>query len=573
VEDFNPQFKRLGEILIHQGKVSEKQLNSALEEQKSSKSKLGEILINNGFLTEDELIGIYSLQLGYPQIKEEELFQADQAVVKLIPEDFARQTMVLALRKTNRSIIVAMEDPEDLAGIDALKRLTGLTPDVHVTGTSALKRAMDEIYARIKQSGEVEEVIEGITVISGDEDNWEEVDLSPDKVSAEDAPIVRLVNMILQEAISERATDIHIEPQKSKVVVRIRIDGVLQVIMTPPNSSLSGLVTRIKILSRLNIAERRLPQDGRFTIKATNHEIDVRVSILPTVFGEKIVLRLLDKTGFDFTLSTLGFDEDMYAVFRRVIKQPYGMIVVSGPTGSGKSTSLYASLKDIKNVGSNIITVEDPVEYQLDGISQVQVHEGIGLTFGTSLRSILRQDPDILLIGEIRDEETADISVKFSLTGHLVFSTVHANDAASTITRLLDIGVKPFLVGSCLNLVMAQRLVRRICPHCKEDYVPDAESLKRIGLDPARLDGGKLWRGKGCNKCRQTGYHGRTGIFEIILMTRTIRGLVFDNENEDAIRQRAMEEGMVSLRESGLRKVILGKTTVAEVTRSTVEEF
>jgi len=573
VEDFNPQFKRLGEILIHQGKVSEKQLNSALEEQKSSKSKLGEILINNGFLTEDELIGIYSLQLGYPQIKEEELFQADQAVVKLIPEDFARQTMVLALRKTNRSIIVAMEDPEDLAGIDALKRLTGLTPDVHVTGTSALKRAMDEIYARIKQSGEVEEVIEGITVISGDEDNWEEVDLSPDKVSAEDAPIVRLVNMILQEAISERATDIHIEPQKSKVVVRIRIDGVLQVIMTPPNSSLSGLVTRIKILSRLNIAERRLPQDGRFTIKATNHEIDVRVSILPTVFGEKIVLRLLDKTGFDFTLSTLGFDEDMYAVFRRVIKQPYGMIVVSGPTGSGKSTSLYASLKDIKNVGSNIITVEDPVEYQLDGISQVQVHEGIGLTFGTSLRSILRQDPDILLIGEIRDEETADISVKFSLTGHLVFSTVHANDAASTITRLLDIGVKPFLVGSCLNLVMAQRLVRRICPHCKEDYVPDAESLKRIGLDPARLDGGKLWRGKGCNKCRQTGYHGRTGIFEIILMTRTIRGLVFDNENEDAIRQRALEEGMVSLRESGLRKVILGKTTVAEVTRSTVEEF
>ncbi|NQU27694.1 MAG: Flp pilus assembly complex ATPase component TadA [Candidatus Marinimicrobia bacterium] len=573
MEDFNPQFKRLGEILIHQGKVSEKQLNSALEEQKSSKSKLGEILINNGFLTEDELIGIYSLQLGYPQIKEEELFQADQAVVKLIPEDFARQTMVLALRKTNRSIIVAMEDPEDLAGIDALKRLTGLTPDVHVTGTSALKRAMDEIYARIKQSGEVEEVIEGITVISGDEDNWEEVDLSPDKVSAEDAPIVRLVNMILQEAISERATDIHIEPQKSKVVVRIRIDGVLQVIMTPPNSSLSGLVTRIKILSRLNIAERRLPQDGRFTIKATNHEIDVRVSILPTVFGEKIVLRLLDKTGFDFTLSTLGFDEDMYAVFRRVIKQPYGMIVVSGPTGSGKSTSLYASLKDIKNVGSNIITVEDPVEYQLDGISQVQVHEGIGLTFGTSLRSILRQDPDILLIGEIRDEETADISVKFSLTGHLVFSTVHANDAASTITRLLDIGVKPFLVGSCLNLVMAQRLVRRICPHCKEDYVPDAESLKRIGLDPARLDGGKLWRGKGCNKCRQTGYHGRTGIFEIILMTRTIRGLVFDNENEDAIRQRALEEGMVSLRESGLRKVILGKTTVAEVTRSTVEEF
>ncbi len=571
--EFNPQFQRIGEILVHEGIVDQSQLDRCLDEQKTSKQKLGEVLIKNGFISEDDLVRVYSMQLGYSQVDEDELFQAEPEAVKLVPEDFARQNMVMVIKKTDSSIKVAMEDPEDLAGIDALKRLTNLTPEVFVAGNNALKRAMDELYGKIKQSGEVQEVFEGITVITGDEDNQEEVDLSPDKVSSEDAPIVRLVNMILQEAIKERATDVHIEPQQKQVMIRIRIDGVLQIIMTPPISSLSGLVTRVKILSKLNIAERRLPQDGRFSIKTASRDIDVRVSILPTVFGEKIVMRLLDKSGFEFTLGTLGFDDDMYSIFRRVIKQPYGMVVVSGPTGSGKSTSLYASLKDIKNVGSNITTVEDPVEYQLGGINQIQVHEAIGLTFGASLRSILRQDPDILLIGEIRDEETADISVKFSLTGHLVFSTVHANDAASTVTRLLDIGIKPFLVGSCLNLVMAQRLVRRICPHCKEEFEPTDEQLERIGLDRDRVKENKLYRGRGCTKCRKTGYHGRTGIFEIILMTRKIRALVFDNANEDTIRQQALEDGMVTLRESGLRKVVAGITTIEEVTRSTVEEF
>ena len=356
-------------------------------------------------------------------------------------------------------------------------------------------------------------------------------------------------------------------------IVRIRIDGVLQTIMTPPISSLSGLVTRIKILSNLNIAERRLPQDGRFTIKSSKREIDVRVAVLPTVYGEKTVLRLLDKSGFGFSLKGLGFEDKMYPIFRRVIAQPYGMVVVSGPTGSGKSTSLYASLKEIKNEATNITTVEDPVEYQMDGINQVQVHESIGLTFASSLRSILRQDPDILLIGEIRDEETADIAVKFSLTGHLVFSTVHANDAASTITRLLDIGVKPFLVGSCLNLVMAQRLVRTICENCKEEYSPTNEELDRINLEKSRLNGKNLFQGKGCSQCRNTGYHGRTGIFELIPMSRAIRGLVFDNTNEDVIRQKALEEGMVNLRESGIEKVLNGVTTISEVLRSTVEDI
>ena len=572
-QEFNPQFQKIGDILVHEGKISDSQLNSALAEQKVSKEKLGTVLLDQGLITEDDLIKVYSMQLGYDLASDEDLFSADPEVVQIIPEDFARQNMVLALRKSNTTIVIAMEDPEDLVAIDSLKRLTNLNPEVLVASPSGLNRALDQIYGKIRQAGEVEEAVESIKVISGDEENQEEVDLSPDKVSTEDAPIVKLVNLILQEAIKERATDIHLEPQQDIVSVRIRIDGVLQTIMTPPISSLSGLVTRIKILSNLNIAERRLPQDGRFTIKASKREIDVRDAVLPTVYGEKTVLRLLDKSGFGFSLKGLGFEDRMYSIFRRVIAQPYGMVVVSGPTGSGKSTSLYASLKEIKNEATNITTVEDPVEYQMDGINQVQVHESIGLTFSSSLRSILRQDPDILLIGEIRDEETADIAVKFSLTGHLVFSTVHANDAASTVTRLLDIGIKPFLVGSCLNLVMAQRLVRTICANCKEEYSPSDEELDRIKLEKSRLNGKKLFQGKGCSQCRNTGYHGRTGIFELIPMSRSIRGLVFDNANEDLIRQKALEEGMVNLRESGIEKVLNGITTISEVLRSTVEDI
>ena len=348
-QEFNPQFQKIGDILVHEGKISESQLNAALAEQKVRKEKLGIVILDQGIITEDDLVKVYSMQLGYDLASDEELFSADPSVVESIPEDFARQNMIMALRKSANSIAVAMEDPEDLVAIDSLKRLTNLNPEVLVAGPTALNRALDQIYGKIRQAGEVEEAVENIKVISGDDDNQEEVDLSPDKVSTEDAPIVKLVNLILQEAIKERATDIHLEPQQDIVIVRIRIDGVLQTIMTPPSSSLSGLVTRIKILSNLNIAERRLPQDGRFTIKASNREIDVRVSILPTVYGEKTVLRLLDKSGFGFNLKSLGFEEKMHSIFRRVISQPYGMVVVSGPTGSGKSTSLYASLKEIKN--------------------------------------------------------------------------------------------------------------------------------------------------------------------------------------------------------------------------------
>tara|TARA_B100000579_G_scaffold185654_1_gene151336 strand:- start:338 stop:2059 length:1722 start_codon:yes stop_codon:yes gene_type:complete len=570
--DFNPQFKMLGEILVHASKITEEQLNSALAEQKQTNEKIGQVLVSMGTIVEDDFITAYSMQMGYRKADNFLLLEADQEAVSLIPEDFARTNSVLAVKKTDKAVTIVMEDPEDIATVDSVKRLTGLDLDIVVGGSELLTKAMDQHYGEITKAGKVEEAIQGITVISGDEDSSEEVDLSPENASEEDAPIVKLVNLILQEAIKERATDIHVEPQEKKVNVRIRIDGVLQIIMTPPATSLSGLVTRIKILSKLNIAEKRLPQDGRFSIKTAAKDIDVRVSILPTVYGEKIVMRLLDKSGFDFNLTTLGFPKRNLSVFKKVISQPYGMVVVSGPTGSGKSTSLYAALKEIKDERTNITTVEDPVEYQLDGISQVQVFDDIGLTFGSTLRSILRQDPDVLLIGEIRDGETADIAVKFSLTGHLVFSTVHANDAPGTLTRLLDIGIAPFLVGSCLNLVMAQRLVRKLCAKCKEEHIPSTEELALIGLTKKDVKS-NLFKSKGCADCRNTGYRGRTAIFEMIPMARELRKLVFESANEDEIRQAAIKNGMVTLRDAGNERVLDGTTSIEEILRSTVEDL
>ena len=570
--DFNPQFSQLGAILVNDGKIDESNLNEGLAQQKNTTDKIGQTLIEMGFINEDDFASAYALQLGYKKADNFILLEADTNTAALIPEDFARSNRVIAVNKSDSTILVAMEDPEDLVAIDSIKRLTNLNPEIIVSGPDLLKKALNKVYSDIQKTAEVSKTIDSITVSSGEEGSREEVDLSPDKASKEDAPIVKLVNLILQESIKERATDIHIEPMEKQVYVRIRIDGVLQTIMTPPVTSLSGLVTRIKILSNLNIAEKRLPQDGRFSIKSPGKDIDVRVSILPTIYGEKIVMRLLDKSGFDINLTSLGFPKQNLGIFKKIIKQPYGLVVVSGPTGSGKSTSLYAALKQIKSEGTNITTVEDPVEYQLDGVNQVQVFEDIGLTFGSTLRSVLRQDPDVLLIGEIRDSETADIAVKFALTGHLVFTTVHANDAPGTITRLLDIGIAPFLVGSCLNLVMAQRLVRRICENCKEGYTPTAEELTLVGLDPGLVKG-DLYRGKGCTECRNTGYKGRLAIFEMIPMAREIRKLVYESANEDDIRQSALDHGMVTLREAGLARVLDGTITIEEVIRSTVEEL
>ena len=570
MDNFNPQFQKIGDILVHQKIISSEQLNNALTEQKSTKDKLGNILIIQGSITEDELVNAYSMQCGHRSITRDEMLKVDQSIVSLLPEDFAKENNVLALSKKDNYLAIAMEDPEDLSTLDSIRKLTNLSPEILVAGRSSIKDALENLYDKVKKSGEVESAISKISIVRGDDDDGDELDLGSENVSAEDAPFVKLVNLMLTEAIKEGSTDVHIEPGKDNVNVRIRIDGVLVTIMSPPINSLNGMVTRIKILSKLNIAEHRLPQDGRMKIKTDSKEIDVRVSILPTVHGEKVVLRLLGSGGKTLTLSNLGFPDDKLKVFRKWINQPYGMVIISGPTGSGKSTTLYASLMEIQNEGINITTVEDPVEYQIPGINQVQMHDDIGLNFSSSLRSILRQDPDVLLIGEIRDEETADIAVKFALTGHLVFSTVHANDAPSTIARLLDLGIPPFLLGSSLNLIMAQRLIRTIDENEKEEYKPSQNEIERVGLSNEKNI--KYFKGKPATSNHNTGYKGRTAIHEILEVSTDIRQLIYDNASQLEMKRLAIKNGMTPLREAGLEKIKKGVTTIEEVLRATVEE-
>ena len=570
MDNFNPQFQKIGDILVHQKIISADQLNNALTEQKSTKDKLGNILITQGSITEDELVNAYSMQCGHRSISRDEMLKVDQSIVSLLPEDFAKENNVLALSKKDNYLAIAMEDPEDLSTLDSIRKLTNLSPEILVAGRSSIKDALENLYDKVKKSGEVESAISKISIVRGDDDDGDELDLGSENVSAEDAPFVKLVNLMLTEAIKEGSTDVHIEPGKDNVNVRIRIDGVLVTIMSPPINSLNGMVTRIKILSKLNIAEHRLPQDGRMKIKTDNKEIDVRVSILPTVHGEKVVLRLLGSGGKTLTLTNLGFPDDKLKVFRKWINQPYGMVIISGPTGSGKSTTLYASLMEIQSEGINITTVEDPVEYQIPGINQVQMHDDIGLNFSSSLRSILRQDPDVLLIGEIRDEETADIAVKFALTGHLVFSTVHANDAPSTIARLLDLGIPPYLLGSSLNMIMAQRLIRTIDENEKEEYQPSKNEIERVGLDNDKNI--KYYRGKPATSNHNSGYKGRTAIHEILEVSTDVRQLIYDNASQLEMKKLAIKNGMPPLRDAGLEKIKKGVTTIDEILRATVEE-
>lgn len=570
MDNFNPQFQKIGDILVHQKIITSEQLDNALTEQKSTKDKLGSILISQGTITEEELVNAYSMQCGHRLITKDEMLKVEQSIVALLPEDFAKENNVLALRKKDNYLAIAMEDPEDLSTLDSIRKLTNLSPEILVAGRSSIKDALENLYDKVKKSGEVESAISKISIVRGDEENGDELDLGSENVSAEDAPFVKLVNLMLTEAIKEGSTDVHIEPGRDNVNVRIRIDGVLVTIMSPPINSLNGMVTRIKILSKLNIAEHRLPQDGRMKIKTDSKEIDVRVSILPTVHGEKVVLRLLGSGGKTLTLSNLGFPDDKLKVFRKWINQPYGMVIISGPTGSGKSTTLYASLMEIQSEGINITTVEDPVEYQIPGINQVQMHDDIGLNFSASLRSILRQDPDVLLIGEIRDEETADIAVKFALTGHLVFSTVHANDAPSTIARLLDLGIPPFLLGSSLNLIMAQRLIRTIDENEKEEYTPSKSELERVGLSNEKNL--KYFRGKPATSNHNSGYKGRTAIHEILEVTTDVRELIYNNASQLDMKKLAVKNGMTPLREAGLNKIRNGSTTIEEILRATVEE-
>ena len=564
--------KKLGEILISTGLITQEQLAHSLSEQRESRAQLGDILVSRGLVIEEDIYKGLAHQMGIEFFSNDRLLEATEDVVRLIPEDFAKENTLIAASKVDGTLKVAMSEPDDIVAVDGLQNLTNLDIEPVLSSPVGIIQAIEQLYVRIRTQGEVREVI-GDLQFFAEADNEEEglVDMTTAQAKEADAPIVKLVNMIIAEALKERATDIHIEVQGDRVSVRYRIDGVLEEVMTPPKSSHPGIISRIKIISKLNIAERRLAQDGRFSIISPGADTDVRVSILPCVNGEKIVLRLLDKSSFTWNLASLGFEGYELKIFRRWIKQPYGMIILSGPTGSGKSTTLYAALNEVKSPGDNITTVEDPVEYHMDGINQVQVKPKIGLTFASTIRNILRQDPDKCLIGEIRDNETADIAVKFALTGHLVFTTLHANDAPSTITRLIDIGIKPFLVGSVVNLIMAQRLVRKICPSCKELYKPTQSEIEECGLDWEEYKDLELARGRGCVRCRSTGYFGRTGIFEMLEMKPDIRRLVFDDANLEDIRQKASELGMRSLRDCGFSKVTRGITTLQEVQRITVQ--
>ena len=572
-----PPFAKIGEILLADGAITEEQLKKTLSEQQYTQERLGILLVKLGYAVEEQVYSALAHQASMPFIDNEALLSAEEEVIRIIPEAFARENTLIAHKVDNSSLLVAMEDPDDIIAIDNLQKLTDQKVVAAMATPSGIKAAIEQLYVRIRKAGEVEDVIGNLQIfVESDDDEEGMVDMTKVNTEIEDAPVVKLVNLIIADAMKERATDVHIEMQGDNVSVRYRIDGVLQEVMTPPGTSHPGIVSRIKIIGKLNIAEKRLPQDGRFGIKSAEKEVDVRVSILPTVNGEKIVMRLLDKSAFSRSLTQLGFEPDMFKVFKRNIIQPYGMIIVSGPTGSGKSTTLYASLSEIKSQEDNITTVEDPVEYHSEGINQVQVKPKIGLTFSAALRSILRQDPDKLLIGEIRDGETADIAIKFSLTGHIVFTTLHANDAPSTITRLIDIGVPPFLVGSSILLVMAQRLVRKICPKCREEYQPDDTELAALNMSDSekeRYKDIKFYRGKGCVNCRNTGYYDRTGIFELLEVKGPIRRLIFDNANQEEIRDEALDRGMVTLREAALRKIAAGTTTVREVLRVTVQEY
>ncbi|PKN75954.1 MAG: pilus assembly protein PilB [Candidatus Cloacimonetes bacterium HGW-Cloacimonetes-2] len=565
---FNPEFARLGEILVHERFVTEDQVKEALIKQSNFGLKIGETLIKLGHLEESQLLAALKMQLPYDIVNDSELVDLDVNVVSMIPEPFAVENHVIALRNEPDGVVIATTDPENLTVIDSLKKLLGKNVKPLLIGDTALRDTIEKYYKSIRTTTEVESAVGGFDFVAVD-DEENEITIAAASGDA-DAPIVKLVNLIINEAIKANATDIHIEPLIKNTRVRFRVDGALREVMTPPIGMHAGVISLIKVMSKLNIAERRLPQDGHIALKTSLKSVDVRVSITPTVLGEKVVMRLLDKGEFGFKLSTLGFEPEDMMIFNKIIRRPYGIIIVSGPTGSGKSTSLHAALKEIEDPETNIITVEDPVEYRLEGITQIETKEQIGLTFGSALRSVLRQDPDIVLIGEIRDEETADIAIKFSLTGHLVFSTLHANDAPATVTRLIDIGIKPYLVGSSLSLVMAQRLMRKICKHCKTDYKPTEDEIRDAGITPEDASKITFKHGTGCVHCDNTGYSGRTGIFELLTVDPAIRKIIYDGGNQDLIRESALRSGMRTLHDAAIVKMKQGLTSIREVIKLTV---
>lgn len=566
------QTSRLGDILVKNNMITKEQLAAAMQEQKLSggQQKLGSILVKQGLVQESELVAFLSRQYGVPHIALAD-YEIDPAVIKIIPAEVAQKYNLVPVNRAGSTLIVAVSDPSNLFAIEDIKFMTSYNVEMVVTAESDIKGAIDRYY---DQSASLADVMDNLDI--GDlelVDTDEEVDVSSLERATEDAPVVKLVNLILMDAIKKKASDIHIEPYEKSFRVRYRIDGVLYEVMKPPLKLKNAITSRIKIMAELDIAERRLPQDGRIKIKlGGGKDMDYRVSVLPTLFGEKVVMRLLDKSSLQLDMTKLGYEPEALAHFKREIHKPFGMVLVTGPTGSGKTVSLYSALSELNKVTENISTAEDPVEFNFAGINQVQMHEEIGLNFAAALRSFLRQDPDIIMIGEIRDFETAEIAVKAALTGHLVLSTLHTNDAPATINRLLNMGIEPFLVASAVNLITAQRLARRVCSECKEKEDIPLQALIAAGVSPEEAPEYVCYQGRGCPACNNSGYKGRVGFYQVMPMLEPIRELILNGANTAEIKRESIRLGIKTMRQSGLTKVKEGITSLEEVLRVTVAD-
>jgi len=564
---------RLGDRLVAEKLITTEQLQRALAEQKGSADKLGTILVRLGFITEDSLVSFLSKQYSIPAITVAQV-DPDPDVLKLVPEQIAKKHSVLPIKRMGNTLTLAMADPTNVFALDDVGFMTGLQIQPVVASEAAIRKAFERLYETgasvTDMMSELEEADTDVEVVEGGEETFTKADVFDLKESADEAPVVRLINMILTDAIRRGASDIHLEPYEKVFRVRFRIDGVLHEIMTPPKRLEAALTSRVKIMATLDIAERRLPQDGRIKLRYHQREIDFRVSTLPTIFGEKTVMRILDKDALQLDLTALGFDPWSMEQFTKAIHSPYGMILITGPTGSGKTTTLYSAIHTINSPDINIMTAEDPVEYNLKGVNQVQVNDEIGRTFAACLRSFLRQDPDVILVGETRDLETAQIGIRAALTGHLVLSTLHTNDCPSTPARLLDMGIPPFLVSSSLQLILAQRLGRRVCRDCREPYEATEESLVPYGHVPQGLGTINFYKGKGCQTCNFTGMKGRVAIYEVMPISTEIRDLILRNATTNEIQDAACSQGMKTLRQNALQKVIDGVTTVEEVLRVTL---
>src|SRR6202451_4246401 len=568
--------QRLGDLLVKEKIITPEQLEQGNKLQKEQNCRLVPALVKLGFLTDEDVTNFLSRQYGVPAINLS-YFEIDPVVVKLIPFETAKRYQILPLSRVGASLTIAMVDPTNVLAMDDIKFMTGFNIEPVVASESSIQSGIEKAYGTVKEEN-LETVMQSMSEMNESDVELqaeeEQMQLSELERAADEAPVVKLVNIVLGDAVKRGASDIHIEPYEKEFRVRFRIDGVLQAIMSPPMKLKDAITSRLKIMAKLDISEKRLPQDGRIMLKMNiggrKKQLDFRVSTLPTLWGEKIVLRLLDKENLRLDMTKLGFEPESLVKFEKAILKPYGMVLVTGPTGSGKTNTLYSSISRLNQPDTNIMTAEDPVEFQLAGVNQVQMKEQIGLNFATALRAFLRQDPNIILVGEIRDFETAEIAVKAALTGHMVLSTLHTNDAPSTISRLMNMGIEPFLVATSVNLICAQRLVRRICVNCKTELEVPEQALIDAGYTPEEVKTTKIYHGKGCTVCHKGGDSGRTGLYEVMEVNDELRELILVGASGLELKKKAMEQGMITLRRSGLIKAALGQTTMEEVLRETV---